>query len=102
QGLGMRMLGPGLRQMQGITKAVLHFIQHFAALQDQQQPFGTACGQSPGIGFDQPRISASISSAATGTPRLISSQPLAVTMASSSIRMPMLWKASGTPAAGRT
>ena len=35
------------------------------------------------------RISASISPAATGTPRLISSQPCSVTTASSSIRMPM-------------
>jgi hypothetical protein len=35
------------------------------------------------------RISASISAAATGTPRLIISQPSAVTTASSSMRMPM-------------
>ena len=35
------------------------------------------------------RIKASISSASTGTPRLMSSQPLAVTTASSSMRMPM-------------
>lgn len=39
---------------------------------------------------DQSRISASISSGLTGTPREISSQPVSVTIASSSIRMPML------------
>ena len=38
----------------------------------------------------QSRINASISSALTGTPREISSQPLSPTIASSSIRMPML------------
>ncbi len=37
-----------------------------------------------------PRISRSISSPSTGTPRLISSQPVSVRTASSSIRMPML------------
>jgi hypothetical protein len=50
----------------------------------------------------QPRISASISSGLTGTPREISSQPASPTIASSSIRMPMWWNASGTPGAGRT
>ena len=49
-----------------------------------------------------PRINASISSAFTGTPRVISSQPLAVTSASSSIRMPMFQNSLGTPLAGRT
>ena len=49
-----------------------------------------------------PRIKASISSALTGTPRLISSQPVAVTMASSSMRMPMFQNASGTSGLGRT
>ena len=42
------------------------------------------------VAAPHPRIKASISSAFTGTPRLISSHPVAVTMASSSIRMPML------------
>ena len=49
-----------------------------------------------------PRINASISSAFTGTPRLINSQPVAVTMASSSMRMPMFQNASGTSGLGRT
>ena len=40
--------------------------------------------------------------ACTGTPRVISSQPWSVTIASSSMRMPMLWNCSGTPSAGRT
>jgi len=47
-----------------------------------------------------PRIKASIASASTGTPRLMSSQPVGVTMASSSMRMPMWWNCSGTPGAG--
>jgi len=57
-----------------------------------------------GHGFTrvQARISASISSAFTGTPRVMSSQPASVTMASSSMRMPMWWNCSGTPSAGRT
>jgi predicted ABC-type ATPase len=49
-----------------------------------------------------PRINASISSALTGTPRVSSSQPVAVTSASSSIRMPMFQNCLGTPLAGRT
>jgi DNA-binding transcriptional LysR family regulator len=62
-------------------------------------PAGAACAAARGA---QARISASISSAFTGTPREMSSQPVAVTMASSSVRMPMLWNCSGTPSAGRT
>ena len=50
----------------------------------------------------QARISASMASASTGTSRVISSQPVSVTTASSSMRMPMWWKCSGTPGAGRT
>jgi hypothetical protein len=46
-------------------------------------------GTSTAPGRQASRISASISVAATGTPRLISSQPSAVTTASSSMRMPM-------------
>ncbi len=55
-----------------------------------------------GIGHAWLRISASMSSAATGTSRVISSQPCGVTMASSSMRMPMCQNASGTSGAGRT
>jgi predicted ABC-type ATPase len=49
-----------------------------------------------------PRIKTSISSALTGTPRVSNSQPVAVTSASSSIRMPMFQNCLGTPLAGRT
>ena len=49
-----------------------------------------------------PRASAFDLVGTTGTPRLMSSQPSAVTTASSSMRMPMFQKRSGTPAAGRT
>ena len=67
--------------------------------------FGGRGGREPfptPINARTQRISASISSAFTGTPRVISSQPFEVTMASSSMRMPMLWNFSGTPSAGRT
>ncbi len=65
-------------------------------------PAGAACAAAGVAAGRQARISASISSAFTGTPREMSSQPVAVTMASSSMRMPMLWNCSGTPSAGRT
>lgn len=48
------------------------------------------CNKTSRRGRVHPRISASISATPTGTPRLISSQPASVTMASSSMRIPML------------
>ena len=66
------------------------------------KPGMTISQQSMRISPNYYRIKASISSAFTGTPRVISSQPFEVTMASSSMRMPMLWNFSGTPSAGRT
>ena len=48
----------------------------------------------------QARISASISFAFTGTPRLMSSQPSCVTKASSSIRMPMFQNSSARSCRG--
>ena len=50
----------------------------------------------------QAAISASMASASTGTSRVISSQPLSVTTASSSMRMPMFQNSLGMPSLGRT
>lgn len=54
------------------------------------------------VGHAWLRITSSISSGATGTSRVMISQPSGVTMASSSMRMPMCQYCSGTPGAGRT
>lgn len=62
-------------------------------IRGQQQVFLAAAQgavQQPRALTGQPRINASISSALTGTPREINSQPLSATIASSSMRMPML------------
>ncbi len=75
---------PALQQKAcGCHRRIREQQQRFlAAAQGAAEPLPAVTGQS--------RINASISSALTGTPREINSQPLSPTIASSSMRMPML------------